>query len=141
MILLYFIIIPILIFIIWLVVRKKWKALLWTVASLTVVGIAGWYLFLSFVSAAFQEKCETVKIWKIEGYEIREKSCIGFAGPTWSPIYLYQKGIEIGNVNNKTDSCIVEFKNDIGETLGFDLCEEKMTKRKKLVPTIYKNNA
>ncbi|MCY2686789.1 hypothetical protein [Salinimicrobium sp. TH3] len=131
MILLYFIIIPILIFIIWLVVRKKWKALLWTVASLTVVGIAGWYLFLSFVSAAFQEKCETVKIWEIEGYEIREKSCIGFAGPPWSPIYLYQKDTEIDYVNYKTDSCLVEFTTEIGNTLQFDLCEEKMTEKKK----------
>ena len=131
MIPLYFIVIPILILIIWLVVRKKWKALLWTSGSLIVLAVVGWYLLLWLVSAAFQNKCEVEKIWKIEDYEIIEKRCIGFAGPPWYPIYLYRDDIEIDYVNYKKNSCIVNFTNQIGDTLQFDLCNEKMKKKEK----------
>lgn len=131
MTLLYFIIIPILILIIWLVVRKKWKALLWTVGCLIVLAIAGWYLFLWFVSAAFQIECETESTWKIEDYKIVQKRCIGFVGPPWYPMYLYHKNKEIDHVNYKEDSCNVKFTNQIGDTLQFDLCDEKMKEKKK----------
>lgn len=131
MTLLYFIIILILTLIIWLVVRKKWKAVLWTLGSLIVLAIAGWYLFLWFVSAAFQNKCETERTWKIEDYEIVEKRCIGFAGPPWYPIYLYQDNKEIDYVNSTSDSCLVKFTNELGDTLEFDLCDEELKRKKK----------
>lgn len=130
MILLYFIVIPILTLIIWLVIRRKWKALLWTTGSLIVLIIVRWYIFLCFASAAFQNECENKKIWKIEGYEIVEKRCIGFAGPPWYPVYLYYDDTEIDYVNYKKDSCIVKFTNQTGDTLQFDLCDKKMREKK-----------
>jgi hypothetical protein len=96
-----------------------------------VLAIAGWYLFLWFVSAAFQNKCETERTWKIEDYEIVEKRCIGFAGPHWYPIYLYQDSKEIDYVNSTIDSCSVKFTNELGDTLEFDLCDEELKRKKK----------
>ncbi|MEN0007983.1 hypothetical protein [Flavobacterium nitrogenifigens] len=75
----------------------------------------------------FKQECNIIKIWKIDNYEIVEKSCIGFAGPHYYPIYLYKDKKEIDYVIKK-DSCIVMFNNQ-GKELQFDLCDRKIIKR------------
>jgi 4-amino-4-deoxy-L-arabinose transferase-like glycosyltransferase len=74
MTILYLIAIPILILIIWMIIRRKWKALFWTIGSLLVLAIAGWYLLLQVVSEAFGPVCDDNRKWKIGEYEIIEKN-------------------------------------------------------------------
>ncbi len=95
-----------------------------------MLAFVGWVLFIWFISVAFQTECETEKTWKIEDYEIVEKRCTGFAGPPWYPIYLYQDNTEIDYVNSKSDSCLVKFTNELGDTLEFDLCTEQLKIKK-----------
>ncbi len=113
--------------IIWLAVRKRWKALLWTVGSLIVLIVAGWYLFLHIVSEAFGAKCEDNQIWEIEEYVIIEKKCIGFAGPYYYPVYLYKDNKKVDDLLFIEDSaCIIHFTPDLEDTLTFDICEKKL---------------
>tara|TARA_R110001592_G_scaffold9723_1_gene51432 strand:+ start:2508 stop:2900 length:393 start_codon:yes stop_codon:yes gene_type:complete len=130
MIILCIILIPILILIIWLIVRKKWKKLILTIVGLTTLIILGWYLFLGLI-AAFKNNCEITGKWEIGEYEIIKQSCIGFAGPPWNEVYLYQDNKIVDKILNKSDSCIVKFQNSTGDSLQFDLCDHKMTKLKK----------
>lgn len=132
MILLYFLLTLVIALIIWLGLRRKWKTLLWTVVSLIVVVIAGWYLFLHIVSEAFGAKCEDNRVWKIENYVIIEKKCIGFAGPHYYPVYLFEDSKEIDYLLFINDStCVLQFKPDGGDTLTFDICEMKLKRKKK----------
>lgn len=96
-------------------------------ACLVILTIAGGYLYLQFVSVAFGEKCEDNRVWKIEGYQIIEKKCIGFAGPYYYPVSLYKDGEEIGQILFTPDStCLVEFVLTPADTLIFDVCENKL---------------
>ena len=127
MIILFIIAIPILTLIIWMLVRRKWKALLWILGCSILLIIAGWYLFLHTVSEAFGAKCEDNRKWKIEEYVIIEKQCIGFAGPLYYPVYLFKDNKEIDKLLFINDStCLVNFITDKGDTLTFDICEKKL---------------
>lgn len=131
MIALYILLPTVIILIIWLVLRKKWKALLWTVIGLIVIAIAGWFFLLHIVSEAFGEKCENNRVWKIENHVLVEKKCIGFAGPHYYPVYLYKDNKEIDHsffVNDST--CMIKFKPDVGDTLTFNICEMKLEGKK-----------
>ncbi len=100
---------------------------MWVIVSLAVVVIMGWYLFIYIVSEAFGPKCEENRVWKIENYEIVEKRCIGFAGPYYYPVYLYEGNKEIDRLLFIEDSsCIVNFTTEAGDTLKFDICEMKL---------------
>lgn len=102
------------------------KVFIWTISILLIIGFFGWKIFVNIFSMSFSRKCEVTNTWEIENYNIEEKRCIGFAGPPFYPIYLYKKGIEIDYINHKSDSCIVQFTNEKGYTLEFDLCSEKL---------------
>ena len=112
-----------------MIIRRKWKALLWTVGCLIVLIVAGWYLFLNIFSEAFGTECENNRIWEIEQYEIVEKSCIGFAGPHYYPVYLYKDKKKIDQLTFIPDStCVIKFKPESGDTLIFNICENKLEK-------------
>jgi hypothetical protein len=132
MIELYILLILLLAWIGWLIVRKKWKTLLWTVVSIFILVIVGWFLFLHIVSEAFGEKCEKNREWKIENYVIVEKKCIGFAGPYYYPVYLYEDNVKLDQLLYINDSlCLVKFKPKESDTLTFDICELKLIKNRK----------
>jgi 4-amino-4-deoxy-L-arabinose transferase-like glycosyltransferase len=132
MIELYILLILLFALIVWLIVRKKWKTLLWTVVSTIILVIAGWYLFLHIVSEAFGAKCEKNREWEIENYVIVEKKCIGFAGPYYYPVYLYEDNVELDQLLFINDStCVVKFKPDERDTLTFDICDLKLIKNRK----------
>lgn len=124
---LYLIVIPILILIIWMIIKRKWKALFWTIGSLLVLAVVGWYLLLHVVSEEFGPDCDINRKWEIGEYEIIEKKCIGFAGPHYYPVYLYRDGERIDQLAFIPDStCIIKFKPDTGDTLTFDICTKEM---------------
>ena len=132
MIILYFIISLFVAFFVWLGLRRKWKTLIWTLIILFIVIITGWFLFLNIISKAFGSKCEENRVWTVENYMIIEKKCIGFAGPSYYPVYLYKDGKEIDQlIFIKDSACILEFKSSSGDTLTFDICEKKTDKLKK----------
>ena len=123
----YILLTVILVIIVWFVLQRKWTALLWTMAILVVIVIAGWFLFFRFASEAFGAKCENNRVWKIENYVIIEKKCIGFAGPTYYSTYLYKDDEEIdGRAFINDSTCMVRFKPDAGDTLTFDICKMEL---------------
>ena len=121
-----------LILIIYLYVTKRIKKIIFiTALSLIIVTIAGCYYFLDVFSSALKENCDDNRVWKIEMYEIIEKKCLGFSGPYHYPVYLYKNKIKIDNISYLSDSCIVKFKSEIGDTLSFDLCDQTLIRREK----------
>ena len=121
------IVIPILILIISMIIKRKWKALFSTIGSLLVLVVVGWYLLLHVVSEVFGLECDNNRKWEIGEYEIIEKKCIGFAGPHYYPVYLYRDGERIDQLTFIPDStCIIKFKPDTGDTLTFDICKKEM---------------
>ena len=83
----------------------------------------GYLFFINLFASAVKEKCELRREWKIENYYLIEKQCIGYSGPNYFPIYLYQNGKEIGQSLIEDSSCVVQFANEKGDTLEFDICE------------------
>lgn len=129
MTIIYLIAFPILILIVWMIIKRKWKALLWTVGSLVVLIMIGGYFFLKILSEAFGTECEINRKWKIEKYEIVEKKCIGFAGPHYYPVYLYKDNKIIDQLTFIPDStCLIKFKPEGINTLTFNICENKLEK-------------
>lgn len=112
-----------------MIIKRKWKALLWTVGSLVVLIMIGGYFFLKILSEAFGTECEINRKWKIEKYEIVEKKCIGFAGPHYYPVYLYKDNKIIDQLTFIPDStCLIKFKPEGINTLTFNICENKLEK-------------
>jgi|GEM_PF-6998478 len=108
-------------------IKKKWKALFWTVGCLAILIAAGLYFLFYSVSATLEPECDNNRIWEIEGYRIVEKKCIGFAGPPYHPVYLYDGSKRIDELTFIPDStCVIEFKSQLAETLTFDICEKKL---------------
>lgn len=102
---------------------------MWTIGSLVILIVTGWYLFLYVVSAAFRPECNNNRIWKIDGYEIIEKKCLGFAGPHYYLVYLYKDKKKIDELTFISDStCLIKFKPENSDTLTFNICENKLEK-------------
>ncbi len=74
---------------------------------------------------AVGEECDVKIVAKIDNYEVKDKSCIGFAGPRYSQYTLYENGKNLG-VGEKIDSCTIRFlpKNLI---LNFNICSNELT--------------
>ena len=129
MTIIYLIAFPILILLVWMLIKRKWKALLWTVGSLVVLIVAGWYAFLYILGQAFGTDCKIHRKWTVGQYEIVEKQCIGFAGPHYYPVYLYKDNKIIDQLTNIPDStCLIKFKQEGIDTLTFNICENKLEK-------------
>lgn len=112
-----------------MIIRQKWKAVLWIIGSLVILIVTGWYLFLYVVSAAFGPECNNNRIWKIDGYEIIEKKCLGFAGPHYYLVYLYKDKRKIDELTIISDStCLIKFKPENSDTLTFNICKNKLEK-------------
>jgi hypothetical protein len=109
--------------------RREFKILAWTFGALAIVAIIGWKILLHPFLESVETTCHPVETWTIDNYKIVEEQCIGFAGPPWHSLYLYKDDIEIDYVNSKSDSCIVKFRNQDGDTLRFDLCMKKMMRK------------
>lgn len=82
---------------------------------------------------SFGPRCEFKSTWRIQGYEIVEKQCIGFAGPPYYPLYLYKNKNknQIDYVNYKDDSCTVKFIEKNEDTLYFNLCTKILIRKAK----------
>jgi len=101
------------------------KKILIIVASFILLIIAGiFFLFTNFLKA-IKVECEVTIIAKTNEFEIRDKSCIGFAGPRYSTYYLYKNGANIAT-GNKIDTCLIRFRSD-DLTLDLNKCENKLT--------------
>ena len=112
-----------------MVIKRKWKALLWTVGSLVVLIVIGGYLFLKILSEVFGTGCEINRKWKIEQYEIVEKRCIGFVGLHYYPVYLYKDNKKIDQLTFIAGStCRIQFKPEGNDTLTFNICENRLEK-------------
>jgi hypothetical protein len=110
-----------------MIIRRKWKALLWSIGCLIVLIVTGWYLLLHIVSEVFEPECDNNRVWEINQYKIIEKKCIGFAGPHYYPVFLYKDKEKIDKLTFIPDStCVIKFKPDTGDTLIFDICEKKL---------------
>lgn len=127
MIIIYLILIPALILIVWMILKKKWKALIWTIGSLVFIMMLGYYFVSIFLSTAFEPECEVIRKWEIKNYEIVEKRCIGFAGPHYYPVYLYKDNEIIDKLSSIPDStCILKFNSKNGDTLTFNICDKEL---------------
>src|SRR5689334_9119219 len=110
--------------------KRELKIIALTIGILAIMAFVGWKIFLNPFLESLGATCDPINTWAIENYEIVEKKCIGFAGPPWHPLSLYKDKIEIDYLNYKSDSCIVSFRNQEGDTLRFDLCAKKMMRKK-----------
>ncbi len=138
MIELYILLTLILVLLVMLGLRKKWKALLWSTAFILIIGITGCILFVYIFSEAFGAKCEDNRVWKIENYRIIEKQCIGFAGPYYNRVSLYENNKRIeGHSYMNDSSCIIKFKPDLTDTLIFDICDMTLEQNKHLTTVIF----
>ena len=116
----------------WLGMHKRWKTLIGVIASFMIIFIAAWFFSLRIISKAFVAKCEINREWKIENYQIVERQCIGFSGPYYYPVYLYEDNKEIDRLSYLDDStCNVQFISKDGDTLRFNICEMVVTRNKK----------
>lgn len=112
-----------------MIIKRRWKTLLWTVGSLVVLIVIGWYVFLNILGEAFGTDCKINRKWTIGQYEIVENQCIGFAGPYYYPVYLYKDDKKIDQLAFIPDStCMVKFKPEGLDTLTFNICENKLEK-------------
>ena len=122
--------------------NRAFKWIIITISALIIAGVTGWQVFKSVISSMTKEECVVVETWQVENYDIIKKQCIGFAGPPYYPLYLYQADTKIDRVNVMTDSCIVKFKGLEGDSLTFDICKNKLErKREEQLPTKAKANA
>lgn len=125
----YFTSILILILIIWMIIRKKWKFLMWSLAGIGILTVIFLVLFFYVFLGAFSPECNNNRIWKIEGYEIIEMKCLGFAGPPYYPVYLYKNKKKIDELTFIDDTtCRIQFKPKNSDTLTFNLCENQLEK-------------
>lgn len=106
----------------------KLKRILIIVVSIFVVIIAGGYFLLTRFLKAVGEECNVEIIAKINNYEVRDKSCIGFAGPRYSTYYLYENGQNIG-AGKRLDSCSIRFRPK-HLILDFNICTSELTESK-----------
>jgi energy-coupling factor transporter transmembrane protein EcfT len=118
----YLSVVLVLIIIICLFIFKKWRNILWLLLIVLLI-ILGYLFFINQFASAVKEKCELHREWNIDNYYIIEKQCIGFSGPNYFPVYLYQNGKEIGQSFIDDSSCVVQFVNQKGDTIEFDICE------------------
>jgi hypothetical protein len=107
----------------------KLKKTLIIIFSIFVLIIAGGYFLLTNFLEAVKQECDVKIIAKTSEYEVRDKSCIGFAGPRYSTYHLYENGMHIGT-GEKVDSCSIRFQTN-HLTLDLDTCANKLTKSKK----------
>ena len=108
---------------------RNLKILVWGTATLILLGMIVWFSYLFLLRKAFGTKCQPKMSWTIENYKIIEESCIGWAGPPWYPMELYQDGDFIDRINFREDSCLVSFVDTNQDTLMFDLCDKKILKK------------
>lgn len=124
--LVYLILIPLLLFIIWLIIKRKWKSLFWTLGITVIVGISTWFIFLYIVSSIFKENCEIVQTWEIEGYVIKQMACKDFVTGFYHPVKLYKDDQFIDSLPVLYDNvCNLTFQSK-EESLTFDICENQM---------------
>ncbi len=74
MTLLYALILPVSLLVIWFIVQRNWKALVITIGSLIVLAVIIWCLILWFVSIALQSYAEITNKSEIEYYSLVEDS-------------------------------------------------------------------
>jgi hypothetical protein len=77
------------------------------------------------VSEALGPECNNNRTWRIDQYEIIEKNCVGFAGPHYYPVYLYNEKKKIDELPFIPDStCIIKFIPQTDDTITFNICKE-----------------
>ena len=75
-------------------------------------------------------KCEDVQEWKIENYKIVESRCLGYAGPPYYPLAVYDGGKSLGNTGFRKDDCTITFQATDDLYIIFDICKSKLTEIK-----------
>jgi len=103
---------------------KLRSVLINVIIFLAVIILIGYVLLTRFLSAVGEE-CETTTIAKLKSYEIRDKSCLGYAGPRYSNYYLFANGKHISN-GQILDTCSIRFivKQSI---IDFNICSNQFT--------------
>lgn len=111
---------------IWLGIKGKWKTLIWSLAIFGLVVLIGWFIFLYFIAPGMTSvECEDSRSWVIENYTIKEKKCLGFAGPHYYPVGLYVHDKKIASLSLIPDkTCEITFITNQNDTLNFDICRE-----------------
>lgn len=106
---------------------NKWlKYLIGVLAVFVVLAGATCYFFLRKLGEAYKSECDTIHEWKIEGYTIVERRCIGWAGPPYYPSFLYKNGELIDQGVVGRDSCIFRFKINEKDILEFNVCDSTL---------------
>jgi hypothetical protein len=100
------------------------SVLIYIAIFLALIFLIGYILLTRFLSAVGEE-CDTKTIAKIKSYEIRDKSCLGFAGPRYSNYYLFANGQHISN-GQILDSCSIRFKSK-QSIIDFNICSNQLT--------------
>ena len=103
------------------------RILIIVISSITLIIAGGYFLLTQFLKAAGEE-CDVKIVAKISEYEVRDKSCIGFAGPKYSTYYLYENGRNNGT-GKTIDSCSIRFRSQ-QLIQDFNICTNKITETK-----------
>lgn len=108
---------------------KSKRKFLIALTVVIVVIFGGGYLLLNLLGKAFGAKCTEEENWNIEGFTIIHKRCIGFAGPHYDHIELFDKDDFIASGSRLNENnCLIQFKGARGDSLLFDVCEGKLLK-------------
>ncbi|MEL7004569.1 MAG: hypothetical protein AAFN93_17815 [Bacteroidota bacterium] len=102
---------------------KRKKYLVGGTLVFLLISYISFNYFLNTIGEAFGTKCEVYRTWNIDNYEIRQLSCIGWAGPHYYPADLYENGELIESSSFVKDSCYLEFQPKQDSFLRFNICE------------------
>lgn len=85
---------------------------------------------MEFFGEAFGTDCEKSKSWTVNDYKIQEYKCLGWAGPHYYPLYLYDNEKKISENGYKIDSCLIRFKPQKDLVFVFNICDNQLTELK-----------
>ncbi len=108
--------------------NKGLKISLIVISIIIVFALIGGYVALKIFEEAFGTDCEESNRWTVESYEIQEYRCLGWAGPYYYSLYLYEHGKEIAGNGHKLDSCTIRFIPRKDLYLKFNTCSKQVTK-------------
>ncbi len=110
--------------------RKKFKIPLIVISLILISGLIGTYIFFNLFGKAFGSECSYTNEWNVQEYTIKEKKCLGWAGPHFYRVDLFKNDRKVDTDRFKTDSCQFVFYPRERIKLVLDICEKKVEKLK-----------
>ena len=107
--------------------KKGCKITLIIFSIIIIGGLIGGYYFLKKLGESFGSECELTNEWTFQEYQIKEYRCIGWAGPPWYPMDIYQNGKKIASDVIRKDSCLIRFRKNKQLYVDLNTCENSVS--------------